>query len=43
MLTNTNLMTAREKETSIDEDDFEILELAEELLDKLKEMWGNNQ
>jgi hypothetical protein len=43
MLTNTNLMTAKERETSIDEDDFEILELAEELLDKLKEMWGNNQ
>ncbi len=46
MLTNTNLMTAREREreTSIDinEDDFEILELAEELLDKLKEMWENN-
>jgi hypothetical protein len=42
MLTNTNLITAGERETSIDKDDFEMLELAEELLDKLKEMWENN-
>lgn len=42
MLTNTNLITAGERETSIDGDDFEMLELAEELLDKLKEMWENN-
>lgn len=43
MLTDTGLMVAGEKEIIIDENDFEMLELAEELLDKLKELWENNQ
>lgn len=43
ILTDTDLMIVGERETSIDEDDFELLELAEELLGKLQAMWGNNQ
>lgn len=43
ILTNQQLMIIGEKENLIEEDDFEILELAEELLGKLQELWGNNQ
>ena len=43
MLAGSAISTGSERETSIKDDDFELMELAEEVIERLNQIWSDSE